>query len=156
MEAANEHLQTFERLFPLGTGFQYEFLKCDKKPGLVLHAQVRRTQTISKADDGIPYLRRRAASYPVTGAEQLRRLEYAKGIASFENELVNVSKTDITESPIAKNFVEYVVPSAEPDAWLIKQGLIREDRPTVAGVLLFFGGSASCNAKAVRCENLSL
>jgi len=137
MEAANGHLQTFERLFPLGTGFQYEFLKCDKRPGIVLHAQVSRTQAITKADDGIAYIRRGAASYPITTADQLRRLEYAKGVISFETELVNVPKVEITDSPITKKFLDYVVPSAEPEAWLHKQRLIREERPTVAGVLLF-------------------
>lgn len=137
IEAANGHLQTFERLFPLGTGFQYEFLKCETKPGLVLHAQVSRTHAIAKADDGIAYIRRGAASYPVTTADQIRRLEYAKGVISFETELVNTPITDITGSPITKNFLNYVVPSAEPEAWLRKQGLVRDDRPTVAGVLLF-------------------
>ena len=137
VEAANGHLQTFERLFPLGTGFQYEFLKSDTKPGLVLHAQVSRTHAIAKADDGVAYIRRGAASYPVTTADQLRRLEYAKGVISFETELVNAPITEIVESPITKKFLNYVVPSAEPEAWLTKQRLIREDRPTVAGVLLF-------------------
>lgn len=137
VEAANGHLQTFERLFPLGTGFQYEFLKCEKKPGLVLHAQVSRTPAIANADDRTAYIRRGAASYPVTTADQLRRLQYAKGVISFESELVNASKTEITESPITRKFVDYVVPSAEPEAWLTKQRLIRDERPTVAGVLLF-------------------
>ena len=36
-ESANGHLQIFDKLFPLGTDFQYEFLKCDVRPGLVLH-----------------------------------------------------------------------------------------------------------------------
>src|SRR5258706_6050073 len=40
VEAANGYLQTFERLFPLGAGFQYEFLKCEKRRGLVLHIHV--------------------------------------------------------------------------------------------------------------------
>lgn len=137
MEAANGHLQTFERFFPLGTGFQYEFLKCDTRPGLVLHAQVSRTHAISKADDGVAYIRRGAASYPVTTSDQIRRLEYAKGVVSFETELVNTAISDITESPITLNFLNYVVPSAEPEAWLRKQRLVRDDRPTVAGVLLF-------------------
>jgi ATP-dependent DNA helicase RecG len=29
IEAANAHLQVFEQLFPLGTDFQYEFLRCE-------------------------------------------------------------------------------------------------------------------------------
>lgn len=48
VEAANRHLQAFERLFPLGAGFQYEFLRSDKRSGLVLHIEVSRTPGIVK------------------------------------------------------------------------------------------------------------
>lgn len=137
VEAANGHLQSFERLFPLGTDFQYEFLKCEKRQGLVLHAQVNRVQMVMKAVDRLPYIRRGAQNLPVNTPEALRRLEYSKGIATFENEPVNVSKKLITKSPIIGKFLSHVVPSAKPEAWLKKQSLIRDDRPSVGGVLLF-------------------
>jgi ATP-dependent DNA helicase RecG len=137
VEAANGHLQSFERLFPLGTYFSYEFLKCDGRIGLVLHVQVSRTTGITKSVDGTVFVRRGAANIPYMTADQLRRLEYAKGIASFETELSQISKEAITESPTTLKFMEHVVPSAEPEAWLRKQGLVREDRCTVAGLLLF-------------------
>lgn len=137
VEAANGHLQSFERLFPLGTDFQYDFLRCDKRQGLVLHAQVNRTQAIMRAGDGVPYIRRGAQNLPVNTAEGMRRLEYSKGIATFESEPVNASKDLVTRSPITRDFLQHVVPSAEPEAWLRKQSLIRDDRPSVAGVLLF-------------------
>lgn len=136
VEAANGFIQSFERLFPLGTDFQYEFLSCADRPGLVLHVQVSRTQAIMRADDGTPYLRRAAANLPVSTPDALRRLEYAKGIASFEKEAVNVPKEIITESAVTRDFLKHVVPTAEPEPWLKKQSLIRDDRPTVAGVLL--------------------
>jgi ATP-dependent DNA helicase RecG len=37
VEAANGHLQAFERAFPLGKDFQYEFLRCRRRTGVVLH-----------------------------------------------------------------------------------------------------------------------
>lgn len=137
VEAANGHLQSFERLFPLGTDFQYEFLRCDERPGVVLHVQVSRTQQIMKAADGQPYVRRGAQSIPVETADGLRRLEYAKGVTSFEGEPVNATKELIVESSVTGQFLTYVIPSAEPEPWLRKQGLIRDDRPTVGGLLLF-------------------
>lgn len=137
VEAANGHLQSFERLFPLGTDFQYEFLRCESRPGVVLHAQVNRTQAIMRASDHLPYVRRGAQNLPVTTQEALRRLEYSKGIASFENEPVNSAKELITESQITADFLKHVVPSAAPEAWLKKQSLLRENRPSVGGVLLF-------------------
>lgn len=137
VEAANGHLQSFERLFPLGHGFRYEFLRCPQKPGLVLHVQVGRTQAIMKADDGIPYVRRGAQNLPVNKADALKRLEYAKGVISFETEAVNASKEVITNTSITKDFLSFVVPSAAPEPWLKKQLLLRDDRPTVGGLLLF-------------------
>lgn len=137
VEAANGHLQSFEHLFPLGVDFQYEFLRCDKRQDLVLHAQVARTQAIIRAEDKIPYVRRGAQNIPVTTAEALKRLEYSKGIASFESELVNAPKSLLIESPVTRKFLDHVVPRAEPEAWLNKQSLLRNGRPSVAGLLLF-------------------
>jgi ATP-dependent DNA helicase RecG len=73
----------------------------------------------------------------VVGEEALIRLRRNKGIASFETEPVPVEKSLITNSePIIKFMLE-VVPAAEPEPWLKKQQVIVEEKPTVAGLLLF-------------------
>jgi ATP-dependent DNA helicase RecG len=136
-EAANGHIQIFERLFPLGTDFFYEFLKSDGYSGLVLHIQVNKTQAIMVASNNIPYVRRGAQNLPVDTTDLRRRLEYAKGIATFETELTNVPKQNIIESAVVKSFIKQVVPSSTPEAWLKKQLLVRSEKPTVAGVLMF-------------------
>jgi ATP-dependent DNA helicase RecG len=136
-EAANGHLQIFEKLFPLGTDFHYEFLRGDGRNGLVLHVQVLKTQGIVKASNDLPYVRRGAQSLPVDTPEALRRLEYSKGIAKFEDELTNVPKEVVTGSDVLAMFVANVVPTSTPEAWMKKQAMLREDKPTVAGLLLF-------------------
>jgi ATP-dependent DNA helicase RecG len=136
-EAANGHLQIFEQLFPLGTDFQYEFLACGTRRGLVLHVQINKTQAIMKASNGIPYIRRGAQSLPVDTPEKIKRLEYSKGITSFENDVVNVGKETVTTSKVIGTFIEEIVPTAEPESWLRKQGLLRDQKPTVAGLLMF-------------------
>ncbi len=137
IEAANGHIQAFELYFPLGKDFQYEFMRCPSHTGVVLHLIINRTQGIIKATEGIPYLRRGAQNLPQTRNEDLRRLEYTKGLVSFEGHTVPAPKELIVESPITREYLNYVVPSAEPEAWLKKQGLISKDMPTVAGLLLF-------------------
>jgi ATP-dependent DNA helicase RecG len=137
VEAANGHMQAFEKHFPLGKDFQYEFLQCANRPGLVLHVQVSRTPGIVRATDGKAYLRRAAANLPQEKPEELRRLEFTKGVSSFEGHPVPAATELITESPIARAYLEHVVPNAEPSAWLRKQSLIVNDMPTVAGLLLF-------------------
>ena len=136
-EAANAHLQVFERLFPLGTDFQYQFLRCDKHDGLVLHVQVNKTCGIVVASNDLPYIRRGAQSLPVDARDMLKRLEYAKGLAKFEEEPTNVIPSLVTGSDVTASFIRRVVPSAKPIDWLRKQALIRGNKPTVAGVLMF-------------------
>ena len=136
-EAANAHAQVFENLFPVGAEFLYEFLRCDGEPGLVLHVQINKTQGIVRASNTIPYIRRAAQNLPADSPNLMKRLEYAKGVASFEAEPVAVPKETITESNAVQEFVRLIVPSSEPEKWLRKQVLIRDDRPTVAGLLLF-------------------
>jgi ATP-dependent DNA helicase RecG len=137
-ESANGCIQAFEQLFPLGQDCSYEFLRCDDYPGLVLHAQVLKTKRIVKATNSIAYSRRGAQSLPVSEPEAIRRLEYSKGLTSFESESINVDGKIITESAPAQEFIREVVPKTTPEAWLKKQLLLTGDgKPTVAGLLLF-------------------
>ena len=97
-EKANAHVQVFDNLFPVGASFHYEFLRCDTLPGLVLHVIVNKTAGVTLASNNVPYLRRGAQSIPQTSNEARRRLEYAKGVHSFENETTNVALSLVTES----------------------------------------------------------
>jgi ATP-dependent DNA helicase RecG len=137
VEGANGHLQAFEKTFPLGRDFQYELFRCPKRRGLVLHVQISRTQNVVNSTDGIPYVRRGAQNLPQTTPEELRRLEFTKGVTSFEGHPVQTGKEVVAESAVTKEFIQYVVPNAQPEAWLKKQSLIVNEMPTVAGVLLF-------------------
>jgi ATP-dependent DNA helicase RecG len=132
-EAANGHAQAF----PVSGDFQYEFLRCDGLPGLVLHITVNKTRGLTLASNNIPYLRHNAQSLPQNTLELRRRLEYAKGVHSFENESTNTELSTVTESAIVREFIATVVPTAKPEEYLRKQSLIRDNKATVASVLLF-------------------
>jgi ATP-dependent DNA helicase RecG len=138
MEDANAHLQVFENLFPLGRYFGYEFLTAPNRAGYVLHVQIQKTPGIIKASDGVPYVRRGAQKLPCKDAEALRRLELNKGLISFENEIVAAANpVDIMESSVLADFMKHVIPTTESVQWLKKQYLIRDEHPTVAGMVLF-------------------
>jgi ATP-dependent DNA helicase RecG len=136
-ELANGYLQIFEKLFPLGTDFNYEFIKCESMPGLLLHVHINKTRGILSASNGIAYIRRGAQNLPQSSFEEIRRLQYAKGISTFETEATTAPKDAITTSAIVKMFIQTTVPLSKPEPWLKKQALIREEKPTVAGVVLF-------------------
>ncbi len=137
IEAGNSHLQVFEDLFPLGTDFAYTFLECEGYPGIILRVSVLKTGAIKKATDGQIYLRRGAQNLPVSTPSAVKQLEYTKGLSSFESELLNVDSSLITNSIPIIEFMLKVVPTADPAAWLSKQQVLRDGRPTVAGVVLF-------------------
>lgn len=136
-EAANGHLQIFEKLFPLGDGFKYEFLDSESNPGLVLHVLVLRSGLIRTASDGVTYVRRGAASQPLTTDAQIRQLERDKGITTFESETVNTPVETITNSETAITFMLTAFPLSEPDRWMRMQRVVVSDKPTVAGLLLY-------------------
>jgi len=136
-EDANAHLQVFESLFPLGEDYLYNFLCHPRQSGVVLQVIVRKTKAVVKANDGIPYLRRGAQNLPVDTPTKLTLLERNKGITSFENEPVSVELLKVSNSAIAIQFILDVVPTSEPEPWLRKQELVRDNKPTVSGVLLF-------------------
>jgi ATP-dependent DNA helicase RecG len=136
-EEANARIQVFDGLFPTGTDFQFEFFRCDSLPGIVLHATINKSRGVTLASNNVPYLRRGAQSLPQNTNELRRRLEYAKGVHSFESDSTNADLSTITQSEIVEEFIANVVPTAKPEEYLKKQSLIREGKALVAGVLLF-------------------
>lgn len=137
VEDANGHVQIFEQLFPLGDNYTYNFLKHSGSSGLVLQILILKVREIIVASDNIPYKRRGAQNLPVNTQEALDRLKLDKGIVSFETQTINIEKEVITDSYRIFDFLIQVIPSSKPESWLKKQFLLRNDLPTVAGVLLF-------------------
>jgi ATP-dependent DNA helicase RecG len=136
-EAANGHVQQLNRLFPLGTDFQYEFIQADGFDGLVLHILVNKTSKVVKASGNFAYKRLGAQNLPCETDEDIRSLEYAKGVYSYELELTNFPTYFLTSSKVMAHFLKANAPDADPEEWLIKQGLLINEKPTVAGMLLF-------------------
>ena len=136
-EGANAHIQVFDTLFPLGDGYSYTFLREPGRRGLVLKVEVGKSREIRRASNGTVYVRKGAQNLPVGDEEALARLRRNKGLSSFETETVAVARELITDSLQITTFMVEVVPTSEPEPWLRKQQLLREDKPTVAGLVLF-------------------
>jgi ATP-dependent DNA helicase RecG len=136
-EDANGHIQLFEKLFPLGEGFLYSFLAHPNHTGVVLHIVIQKSKDIVVANDGIPYVRRAAQKLPVSTPEALAILRRNKGITSYENEPVGTDLNTVCNSAAVIDFILNAIPTSEPEVWLRKQELIKNDKPTVAGVVLF-------------------
>lgn len=136
-ESANGAIQAIESVLPLGEGLRMGFLSAENKKGLVLHIEVFKARDIIRTTSGEVYARRGAQNLPVTGTEALERLRLNKGLASFETKTVDAPEDSIANSAEAIEFMLQVVPHQEPEKWLRKQMLIVDNKPTVAGTILF-------------------
>lgn len=135
-EDANGFFQVLHELDPVGSSFTVQFLEAEGEPGLVLHVLIEKTQAITTASDGHAYIRKSAQGLKVTD-DALERLRYDKGINSYEDELINTDHSEVSNSEIVIDFMLETVPTGEPLDWLIKQRVVVDSRPSVAGVLLF-------------------
>jgi ATP-dependent DNA helicase RecG len=136
-EDANGHIQIFEELFPLGDQYEYTFLKHEEESGLLLQCSIKKVAAIITASNGIVYKRRSAQNIPIKNPNELKRLELDKGIASFEDNTLNVDLDFVCDSMSIYEFMTEVIPTSEPEPWLRKQLLIRNNKPTVAAAMLF-------------------
>lgn len=138
IEDANGHIQGLTELFPLNNSyFIYEFLESVEENGFVLHININKNNEIIKASDSKAYVRKSAQNIPVDSAEALRRLEFDKGITTFEKQPINLPIEIVTESEVSKKFINTVIPNSTPIEWLKKQLLIINNNPTAASILLF-------------------
>jgi ATP-dependent DNA helicase RecG len=116
---------------------EYSFLRSADESGIILHAIVHKSRELKKASGGMPYTRRGAQNIPVKTPEQLDLLRRAKGITSYETNTVAAPVEELTNSEVIIGFMLEIIPEGEPETWLKKQRLILDERPTVAGLLLF-------------------
>lgn len=139
VEAANAHVATFAETIGLDVFFDLQLLRKaeDADTSLVLKASIQRTPDVRTASDGVIYQRLAAANRPVTEAEAIKRLEYDKGVRSFETHPLDMPLESVSNSETIITFMLAVVPTGEPEVWLRKQLLIRDEKPTVAANLLF-------------------
>lgn len=137
VEEANGHIQLIQELFPFDQYINLSFFKNSKLEGFVLHVQINKTKEVLYASDRNPYVRRGAQNIPVKSFEDLKKLEFDKGISSYETQVLNVPLELVSESAVIHDFISKIVPTSKPEVWLKKQLLIHSSKPTVAGVLLF-------------------
>jgi ATP-dependent DNA helicase RecG len=128
--------------------------------GLVLSVVVEKSAEVHQTADGTVYVRKGAQSIPLKEHQRIVELQFAKGTASFEDQIVTSARTeDVSEGRELKKFLCEYSPKSDPLEFALNQNLL--DRKTwesrVAGILLFSDSPASvlprkCSVKIVRYE----
>jgi ATP-dependent DNA helicase RecG len=133
---ANAHIAVFTSLYPEGDSFAYTMLTADESEGVVIQIEVFKNKYIWP-DSAKDYYARRGAQNIKLERDALRRLEYNKGIVSFEDQQLPVGHEFIEDSDTLSVFMRNVVPNTTSEKWLTKQRLIIDGKLTVAGALIF-------------------
>lgn len=121
----------------LGNHLIFEYLICKDHPGYLLHITVKKVKEIVKSTSGEVYLRVNAGKIKLDTAEKIKRLEFDKGIVTFENEWVECPLERVENSESIINFMINVIPTGEPKKYLENQDLIKDKHSRVSGILLF-------------------
>jgi len=140
VEDANGAVQVLHETFQGNDLVSVEFVRAPGVPGFVVHVIIEKAREIVETLAGDVYVRVSAQKMPVRlkHHEELDRLKLDKGIASFEDmPLTGVPHEVITDSLTVTGFMLEAVPISLPLQWLASQRLLIDERPTVAGALLF-------------------
>lgn len=138
---------------------QAEFLK-HTKGTLALRIYVEKSESVHRTASGHVYVRRGAQSLPLTSAEDIQSLQYAKGESSYEDTIVRGAiAEDIFETEEMCTFLESYSPTTDPVDFTINQNLVdrKSYDPRTAGILLFSDNPVPllprrCGIKVTRYE----
>lgn len=159
IEDFNAHIQALSEIKPALLA-EYSVLDTSGMPGLVLLVRVEKSSEVHQVADGTVYVRKGAQSLPLKDQQRIMELQFAKGAASFEDQLLpNAATEDISETSELHRFLSEYSPQSDPLEFVVNQNLVDRKtwEPRVAGVLLFNENPAAimprkCSVKIVRYE----
>lgn len=137
LEDANWHIQAIEESFPFSNCLDISFLRLDSDWSYLLKININKSREFLNASDWYPYIRKWAQNIPIKDEAWIKKLEFKKWITSFEQNTLNLPENYLLESDVIDAFIQEVIPTSSPKKWLHKQLLLIDNKPTVAGVLLF-------------------
>lgn len=156
IEKLNPIIQALNTTEPT-VDFSCAFLRQQGVAGYVLWVGIEKGKHVHETAQKKVIVRAGAQSQELKGNLRITELAYAKGLRSFEDELVKDSVLeDIESSPYLLEYTDQLKgPKVEPIEFLIKQNLIhREDwTPKVSSILLFAENPSALLPKqcAIRC-----
>ena len=138
-EEANDCIQSVYSCFSDGQ----EYLDCSflefEGIGFAIHFTIQKTPFVVETAAGNVYKRQNAADREVKSAQDRQMLDLEKGVRSFEDRPTEIEKSEIMDSQSLTEFLAHLVPTADPDGFLLKERLVapKTDNMRVCGVLLF-------------------
>jgi ATP-dependent DNA helicase RecG len=116
------------------------FFASQDLPGVVLFVRVDKSSQVHKTSSNEVFIRKGAQCLPVTDPAQLTALQFAKGLASYEDVgVANVPAETIVEGAHLRAFLEDFSPKTAPLEFCVNENLIdlKTWDPKVCGLVLF-------------------
>jgi ATP-dependent DNA helicase RecG len=159
VEDFNGHIQALSEVTP-PLPSEISILDSPGRSGLVLLVTIEKSAQVHETSDGTVYIRKGAQSIPLKEHQRIVELQFAKGAASFEDQvLANTRTEEVSEGSELKKFLSEYSPKSDPLEFALNQNLVDRKtwEPKVAGVLLFNDSPAAvlprkCSVKIVRYE----
>jgi len=159
VEDFNGHIQALSEVTP-PLPSEISILEAPGRTGLVLLVRVEKSAEVHQTADGTVYVRKGAQSIPLKEHQRIVELQFAKGAASFEDQvLVGTPTEEVSDSEDLRKFLSEYSPKSDPLEFSLNQNLVDRKtwEPRVAGVLLFNDSPATvlprkCSVKIVRYE----
>jgi ATP-dependent DNA helicase RecG len=159
VEDFNAHVQAISEIKP-ALGAEYSILEAADRAGLVLLVRVEKSSEVHQTADGTVYVRKGAQSLPLKDQQRIMELQFAKGAASFEDQVLpGVPTEEVSEGNELQRFLTEYSPKSDPLEFALNQNVVDRKtwEPRVAGILLFNRSPAAilprkCSVKIVRYE----
>ena len=159
IEQLNAALQNAQEIQP-AVDLRYEFLKCLERSGYVLRLLIEKSSQVHHTADGTVYQRHGAQSLPIKDPQQITALAFAKGAASFEDQVVRDTPPEaVVDSRELREFLLSYSPATDPLDFAVNQNLLdsRSWQPRIGALLLFHENPSAvvprkCAVKITRYE----
>lgn len=160
VEDFNPHIQALSEIKPPLPNAELSILEAPGCKGLVLMVRVEKSTEVHQTADGTIYIRSGAQSLPLKEHERILELQFAKGAASFEDQILPNTRTEeVSDTAELGRFLTEYSPKSDPLEFALNQNLVDRKtwEPRVAGILLFNDSPAAvmprkCSVKVVRYE----
>src|SRR5207247_7543492 len=114
IEDFNQHLQALSEVKPT-LAAEYSVLDAADRSGLVLLVRVEKSPEVHQTADGTVYVRKGAQSLPIKDQQRILDLQFAKGAASFEDQVLPGTPTEeVSEGTELQRFISEYSPKSDP------------------------------------------
>ena len=124
VEDFNSHIQALSEVKPpLQT--EFSILDAPGRNGLVLLVRLEKSSDVHQTSDGTVYIRKGAQSLPLKEHQRIMELQFAKGAASFEDQVLgNTPTEDVSEAGELRRFLTEYSPKSDPLEFALNQNLV--------------------------------